>query len=152
MDTFQIKRLEKKDLILFQKLIHVFQDVFEMKGADIPEGPQLTKLLENPYFIIFTVCIDNKVIGGLTAYELPSYYASRSEIFIYDIAIDPLFQRKGLGKQLLAALKQYGKEKGISVLFVDANEEDEHAVDFYHTTGGKAANIIQFSYYVDYPA
>jgi aminoglycoside 3-N-acetyltransferase I len=149
MNTFQIKKLEKQDLVLFQKLIRVFQDVFEMKEATIPEDPHLVKLLENPYFIVFVVCIDNKVIGGLTAYELPSYYATRSEIFIYDIAIDPSSQRKGLGKQLVAALKQYGKEKDTSVLFVDANEEDEHAVDFYHTTGGEAANIIQFSYYID---
>ena len=149
MNTFQIKKLEKQDLVLFQQLIRVFQDVFEMEGTTIPEDIQLAKLLENPYFIVFVICIDNKVIGGLTAYELPSYYAAQSEIFIYDIAIDPSFQRKGLGKKLLAALKEYGKEKNISVLFVDANEEDDHAVDFYHTTGGEAAKVIQFSYYID---
>jgi len=149
MNKSQIKKLEKQDLVLFQKLIRIFQEVFEMKEATIPKDPQLVKLLENSYFISFVVCIDDKVIGGLTAYELPSYYTTRSEIFIYDIAVDPSFQRKGLGKQLLAALKQYAKEKNINVLFVDANEEDEHAVDFYHTTRGEASKVIQFSYYVD---
>jgi aminoglycoside 3-N-acetyltransferase I len=83
----------------------------------------------------------------LTAYELAGYYSETSEIFIYDIAVNPAFQQKGLGKQLLLSLKEYATQKNISAIFVDANEEDEHALDFYHATGGKAEKVIQFTYF-----
>ena len=147
MNSFQIKKLQKEDIVLFQQLILLFQEVFEMGKTEIPEAAYLMKLLTNPEFIVYAIIVENKLAGGLTAYELTSYYTKASEIFIYDIAIQPVFQRKGLGKELLLSLKAYGKQKSIDTIFVDANIEDEHAVDFYHSTGGKAEKVIQFTYY-----
>jgi aminoglycoside 3-N-acetyltransferase I len=144
-----VKRLEKKDLIFFQKLIALFREVFEMKQPIHVEGSYLTQLLENPDFIVYAIFFKNEIVGGLTAYELSSYYAESAEVFIYDIAIKPAFQRKGLGRQLLLSLKEYCAQKNIKIMFVEANEEDEHAVDFYHSTGGKAEKVIHFNYYLD---
>jgi aminoglycoside 3-N-acetyltransferase I len=148
-NKFQIRRLEKQDVVLFQQLILLFQELFEMKKTSIPEETYLIQLLTNPDFIVYAIITEDEIIGGLTAYELASYYSKGSEIFIYDIAIKSTFQRKGLGKQLLLSLKEYSKQKGINAIFVDANEEDDHAVDFYHSTGGRADKVIQFTYYTN---
>jgi aminoglycoside 3-N-acetyltransferase I len=146
-EEVQIKRLGSHDIIIFQKLIGLFQDVFEMENLVEAQEPYLPGLLQKPDFIALCAIVENEIVGGLTAYELPLYYNGGSEIFIYDLAVKPAFQRKGFGRKLLVSLEEYCQQSGIRVMFVSANEEDEHAVDFYHSTGGKAEKVIHFNYF-----
>lgn len=50
---------------------------------------------------------------------------------------------------MLSTLKEYCRQNGIREIFVDASEHDKHAVDFYHSSGGKAEKVVQFIYTVD---
>jgi aminoglycoside 3-N-acetyltransferase I len=147
-DHFQIKHLGKEDLLLFQELIGLFREVFEMENAGVPGDPYLAGLLEDPHFIAYAAIGEKKVIGGLTAYELPMVYAGRSEMFIYDLAVQPAFQRTGIGQGLMAALQQYCRQNGIREMFVAANEEDSHAIDFYRRIGGQEERVRHFTYLV----
>ena len=146
---FQIKKLRKQDVLIFRKLIDLFQQVFEVENPKQADESYLVNLLENLDFIAMCVIIENELAGGLTAYELPMYYANESELFIYDIAIRPEFQRKGLGSELLKALEKYCRKQNIKMMFVAANEEDEHALEFYHATGGNAEKVVHFNYLFD---
>lgn len=143
---YEIKLLEKQDTDIFKKLISLFHKVFEVEKTTGTEDAYLINLLENPDFIIICIILENEVVGGLTAYVLKRYYAAYSEVYIYDIAVEPTFQRTGLGKKLIAFLALYCTQKGIACMFVQANEEDKHAIDFYHGTGGKAEKVIYFNY------
>ncbi len=144
--NIEIKQLTKHDLTDFQQLIVLFMEVFEHEANTIPGAPYLRRLLEREDFIALVVKVDDNVVGGLTAYELRKYYSEISEIFIYDIAVQPELQRMGLGKQLLSALKDYCDTAKINEIFVAADQDDQQAVDFYHTTGGKAEKVLHFNY------
>ncbi|MDN5217013.1 GNAT family N-acetyltransferase [Fulvivirgaceae bacterium BMA12] len=146
MQNTEIKQLTKHDLTDFQQLVVLFMEVFEHEGNTIPGAPYLKRLLARDDFIAFVVKIDDTVVGGLTAYELRKYYSEISEIFIYDIAVQPKFQRKGLGKRLLSALRDYCGTSKINEIFVAADQDDQQAVDFYHTTGGRAERVLHFNY------
>jgi aminoglycoside 3-N-acetyltransferase I len=148
MET-QIKRLGKEDVAIARRLLLLFGEVFEMGDVEIPEEAYLEKLIGNPGFIMYAAISGNEVAGGLTAYALPMYYTDRAEMFIYDIAVRPAFQRKGVGGRLLSALQRYCKENGIREMFVAANEEDAHAVDFYRKTGGREEKVLHFTYRID---
>ena len=89
---------------------------------------------------------ENEIAGGLTAYELPMYYSNHSEILLYDLAVKAEYQRMGFGKRLIHALKEYCIRNGINEFFVLAHEEDEHALEFYRSTGGKSEKVINFIY------
>lgn len=143
---FKIIRLRREDSLILRKLVHLFQEVFEMKKREPVKKSYLKTLLQNSNFIACVVIHKNKIVGGLTAFELPLYYSASSEVFIYDLAISPEFQRKGLGKKLLTSLKKYCKQKGIPEIFVAANKEDKHAINFYQSTGGKSEKVIHFNY------
>ncbi|RDC64002.1 GNAT family N-acetyltransferase [Adhaeribacter pallidiroseus] len=65
---------------------------------------------------------------------------------MYDIAVKPAFQRKGIGRQLLDTLLHYSQQNGFINVFVPANEEDTHALDFYHATGGNPEKVVYFTY------
>jgi aminoglycoside 3-N-acetyltransferase I len=142
---FQIKRLTKEHLADFQALVDLFNMVFE-EESKIESETHLLKLLSNKDFIALAALTENEMVGGLTAYELHMYYSDSSEIFLYDLAVKPEDQRMGIGKGLIQSLKAHCLQQGIKEFFVMAHEEDEHAIEFYRSTGGKGENVINFLY------
>jgi aminoglycoside 3-N-acetyltransferase I len=145
VSSFRIKRLTKQHLADFQALVHLFNEVFE-EESKIGSEPHLLNLLSSRNFIVLAALINDEVVGGLTAYELPMYYSDASEIFLYDLAVKAEHQRKGIGKGLLQALKDHCTENEIKEFFVMAHEEDEHAIEFYRSTGGKGEKVVNFVY------
>jgi aminoglycoside 3-N-acetyltransferase I len=143
---FQIRRLATGDVQMFVKLVELFQQVFEMDNPVKPDDLYLQNLLDKPGFNVYAIIHQNEPVGGLTAYELVMYYSESSEMFIYDIAIKPEFQRQGLGGKLIFALKNYCQYKGIKELFVAAHEEDQHALNFYRNAGGKPEKVLHFNF------
>ena len=135
----------KEDLSKFTSLINLFNMVFEEESKIGSEANSL-RLLNSAGFIAIAAIAENEVVGGLTAYEFPIYYSDSSEIFLYDLAVKPEYQRLGVGRGLIQRLKEYCIENGIKDFFVMAHEEDEHAIEFYHATGGKAEKVVNFVY------
>jgi aminoglycoside 3-N-acetyltransferase I len=145
-EAVYLRRLNENDVESLRQLIGLFRMVFEENPNTIPSKDYHQKLLANPHFLAFCAFADQKVVGGITAYELQKYDQEASEIFVYDIAVHPDFHRKGLGKQLVEALTEYGKAHNVQVIFVGAHEEDQHALDFYQATGGKGEKVVLFNY------
>lgn len=141
-----IKKLSTGDLDQFTALINVFEEVFEMENFLAPDQEYLENLLKNQNFLVYVAVFDERIIGGLTAYVLPSYYFQSSEVYIYDLGVDMPFQRKGTGRKLIDAIKTDCKALGLREVFIQADKIDQHAIDFYHSTGGKAADVVHFSY------
>lgn len=142
----EVKKLEGHEVEQFKDLILLFEDVFEMDRVDMPENTYLQQLLEKDSFHVFIALEDKQVVGGLTAYTIPGYYAKASQVYIYDLAVKTDRQRRGIGKKLMAAILDYCKGIGMGDVFVQAEQEDAHAVAFYHATGGEALDAVHFSY------
>ena len=68
------------------------------------------------------------------------------ELFIYDIAVRPDYQRQGIGRALMTALRQAAAAEGIADLFVPADNDDRHALEFYRRLGGVAAPVTIFTF------
>jgi aminoglycoside 3-N-acetyltransferase I len=145
MDT-RIEKLTGSDLDKFIGLIRLFKDVFEMKDFRIPGEKYLKQLLEKDDFFVFVALMDNIVVGGLTSYIMHQYYSTSPLVYIYDIAVKAEFQRKGIGKMLIAANNDYCREIGVEAVMVQADEPDGHAIEFYRSTGATAENVIHFEY------
>ena len=145
-NMLKIKRLSKSDLPTFKLLINLFNIVFEEDQPMIGSDANLSKLLGDHHFTAIVALYEHEVVGGLTAYELPMYYSDSSEMFLYDLAVKPAYQRKGVGKRLIQNLKEYCNRNRIKEFFVLAHEEDEHAIEFYRATGGKSENVVNFLY------
>lgn len=144
--TTEYQKLESGDLSLLIQLIKLYEVVFEMENFTLPDVEYLQSLLENKSVIFYVAVIENKVVGGLTAHILPSTYFPSSEVYIYDLAVRTEFQRTGIGRQLIDALKKYCADLGLKEVFVQADLEDRHALDFYKATGGIAESVVHFSY------
>jgi aminoglycoside 3-N-acetyltransferase I len=106
----------------------------------------LDGLLRRPEFWAFAPTRAGAVIGGMTAHTLMMTAFEGAEIFLYDIAVSPTFQRRGVGRQLIDALRQAAISLGASTVLVPADEEDTAAVDFYSALGGRPRRVAFFEF------
>jgi aminoglycoside 3-N-acetyltransferase I len=141
-----IQILNNNKLNELTELIAVFRNVFEMETA-LPDNAYLQNLLHQDNFFAVTAKCDDKIIGGLTVYVLHQYYSVKPLAYIYDLAVLAEHQRKGIGKKLITFVNEYCEQQGFEEVFVQANLEDEYALDFYRST--KPTNeeqVIHFYY------
>lgn len=141
-------KLDSTQLDKFMELIKLFEVVFEMKNFSKLNQEHLQQFLSRPGFIAYVVEKDDRIIGGLTAYLLDQYYSDKPVAFIYDIAVKEEYQRQGVGKKLISHLSEYCKSLEIEEMFVLAEVEDEHAIDFYRATMAQESNVVNFNYYL----
>jgi aminoglycoside 3-N-acetyltransferase I len=82
------------------------------------------------------------VVGGLIAHTLQRTSREASEIFLYDIAVPPKHQRNGVGRRLFDGRRQMAHAAGIEMVFVPAEGEDTHALDFDTALGGSRQKLL----------
>jgi aminoglycoside 3-N-acetyltransferase I len=139
------QRLTSSDRELARRLFTVMADVFEEPNQDLDDA-YLTALLGRSDFWALAALDGNEVIGGVTAHALPMTRSPTYELFIYDVAVRGDRQRGGVGRQLLQALREGALAAGITVAFVPADDEDEHALDFYRALGGVPQAVTIFTF------
>jgi aminoglycoside 3-N-acetyltransferase I len=144
--SVEIKLLSKQDIYKFKELIQLFEDVFEMESFHMPDDIYLQQLLGNNRFFVFVALSDNNIVGGLTAYTLQQYYSKLPLVYIYDVAIKTEFQRQGIGRMLITSITKYCQEIGVEEVFVQADEVDDYAIEFYTSTGARNEKVRHFYY------
>lgn len=134
----QIQRLTGNNVLELRELNEVFAEAFEDKETHLtklPTDDYLHKLLSKEHVIALAASSDQKVIGGLIAYVFEKYEQERSEIYIYDLAVDKNFRRQGIARALIDHLKKVAKEMGAWMIFVQADRVDTPAVMLYESLG-----------------
>lgn len=142
-----IHTLVPGDTSTFAALITLFRQAFGTEPGNLPPQDYLENRLKDPSFLVMVARQDGVLAGGLTAYRLHNYYTQKPMLYLYDIAVDAAFRRRGLGRALLDHLSQYASELGYGEWYVQAEAADTDAVAFYRSRPYSAAlETIQFSY------
>jgi aminoglycoside 3-N-acetyltransferase I len=145
MIPIQCMRLAPTDGDLARQLFELLNEVFEGEGSSLSDA-YIDRLLLQETFWVVAAFVEGKLVGGLTAHALPMTTAQAAEVFIFDLAVLPSHQRQGVGRQLLATLRDDAARAGISDVFVPADNEDAHALDFYRALGGQGTPATIFTF------
>jgi aminoglycoside 3-N-acetyltransferase I len=100
-------------------------------------------LLSSDYFIALAALKNGAVVGGLAAYELQKFEQERSEIYIYDLAVDAEHRREGIATALIQELKKIAIARAAYVIFVQADLGDDPAIALY-TKLGVREDVLHF--------
>jgi aminoglycoside 3-N-acetyltransferase I len=134
---FTTKRLDAADLAAMKALLRLFGEVFDdldtYQGAVPGDAYLLGLLRDETFFAVAAHDEHGATIGALAAYELKKFEQERSEIYIYDLAVDANHRRKGVATALIRALGEAARRRGAYVMFVQADigEEDAPANALY---------------------
>ncbi len=135
-------RLGPGDRARAKALFALMAAVFD-EDCETLSDAYVDRLLGRADFWVIAALSDDDLVGGLTAHTLPMTRTQVSELFIYDLAVRPAHQRRGVGRGLIAHLRGAA---GAAEIFVAVDDEDAHALDFYRAVGGSAAPVTIFTF------
>lgn len=141
-----IKKLQAADLPLARALIREWHRDEGEPDPVLPSDDHLRELLVRDDFHVYVALHGDRVIGGLTAYELIMFYREENELFLYEIGVSTAFRRKGVARQLIEALQRTCRERGINVIFVGTTPDNSAARRLYVNTGAKEESVAWFEY------
>ncbi len=144
MTDARIRRLTADDLATARAAFALLVEVFD-EGAGPLGDDYLVQILSLGSFWALTASVDDEVVGAITAHTLPMTRSPSSELFIYDLAVRPDHQRRGIGRRLVLDLCAAAARAGIATVFVPADDEDAHALAFYRSLGGEPAPVTIFT-------
>lgn len=136
----------KPDVVKFRELLSVFAEAFEDEESYLSSQPSdeyFEPLFERDDFIPLVAVSEGKVVGGLAAYVLRKFEQERSEIYIYDLAVDEAYRRRGIATGMINKLREMAREKGAWVIYVQADHGDEPAIKLYESLGARE-DVLHF--------
>ncbi len=136
----------KADITSLKELLRLFAEAFEDHASylsAVPSDEYLEKLLAREDFIPLVAIADGKVVGGLAAYVLQKFEQERSEIYIYDLAVDEEHRRQGIATGLINRLREIAREIGAWVIYVQADHGDDPAIKLYESLGTRE-DVLHF--------
>ena len=142
---YRVLRLGPAHRDVAKRMFAVMAEGFDEEHEEL-SSEYVDKLLARDDFWAVAALEGEEVVGGLTAHTLLMTREEAREIFIYDIAVHPQQQRKGIGSLLMRHLLELGAEAGIGDVFVPADNADPHALDFYRAVGGTAVPVTFFTF------
>lgn len=134
------------DIAILRGMLAVFAEAFEDPAsytAAQPSDDYLARLLQGPMFIAIAAQEGTEVVGGLAAYVLQKFEQTRSEIYIYDLAVAERHRRRGVATAMIGKLQQVAADLGAWVIYVQADHGDDPAISLY-TKLGTREDVLHF--------
>jgi aminoglycoside 3-N-acetyltransferase I len=144
--SFHIQVLSGDDVGVMRSMLAMFGEAFNERATYTqaqPDDAYLRQLLSGGTFIAVAALSQSTVVGGLAAYVLPKFEQARSEIYVYDLAVDEAHRRQGIATALIEELKNVARAKGAYVIFIQADAVDEPAIALY-TKLGVREDVLHF--------
>lgn len=146
-----IRRLAPSGLAEMRQLNVLFGEVFEDAETYTGKPPTdawLAGLLFKDHVIVLAAMDGPAVVGGLVAYVLEKFERTRSEIYIYDLAVAQTHRRQGIATALIEHLRALAPGLGAWVVYVQADYGDAPAIALY-TGLGQREDVMHFDIDVD---
>ncbi|MEM1443736.1 MAG: GNAT family N-acetyltransferase [Verrucomicrobiota bacterium] len=136
--VFEVARLVSGETDRLRELVSLFGEAFEEPEIYLksqPDDSYLAALLERSSFIAVVASVDEKIIGGLVAYELPKFEQARSELYIFDLAVSEPFRRSGVATSLIQEVTRIAEGMNAWVVYVQATDGDLPPISLYSKLG-----------------
>lgn len=141
-----VRTLTGDDVDAMRALLRMFGAAFDEPDTYTsrqPDDAYLRQPLGSSTFVAVAAFSGTQLIGGAAAYALPKFEQPRTELYLYDLAVDAAFRRRGVATSLIEALKNVAAARGIYVMFVQADHGDDAAIALY-TRLGVREDVLHF--------
>jgi aminoglycoside 3-N-acetyltransferase I len=145
-----VRCLGSGDAADLRAMLAVFADAFDDRPRYLDEQPDdawLERLLASDTFVALAAYEHAEpgaaITGALAGYVLHKFEQPVSEIYIYDLAVAEAFRRQGIATAMIETLKAVARERGVEVIYVQADYGDDPAVALY-TKLGTREDVMHF--------
>jgi len=145
-EPVHVRALGAGDVPAMRRMLGLFGKAFDDLSTYVdnqPDDAYLIDLLTSINFVAISAFVGSTLVGGLTAYVLPKFEQRRAELYIYDLAVDAPYRRMGIATAMIEQLKRLAVSRRIYVIFVQADHDDEAAINLYAKLGQRE-DVIHF--------
>ena len=135
-----IKRITNSDDIFISQINSLLD---KDKKWDIKQGKKFLENLDNALFLAFQ---GKEAVGFIIAHRLQRFDKRQAGILLYKVNVNENFRRQGIGKALVEAVKNWGRETGADEVWVLTNKANIPANALYKSTNGTAKNSDDIMY------
>jgi aminoglycoside 3-N-acetyltransferase I len=147
--VYDVKKLSAKDMALAKELFVFLQKEEGIASPAISSDEYLKDILSREDFYVIVALNNGSVIGGLTAYELPRFKEEVKELFLYEMAVNQVYKKNGVAKEIIEFTKKIASEKGVREMFVGTSVRNTAAMRLFEKTGGREENKAWYVYTLD---
>ncbi len=143
---FDVRVLGAGDVASLREMLSMFGRAFGEAATYTtlqPDDLYFSSLLGSSSFVAVSAVAGGKIIGGTAGYVLHKFEQARSELYIYDLAVEKSSRRQGVATAIIRELQHLAAERGIYVIFVQADHGDEPAIALY-TKLGVREDVLHF--------
>jgi len=139
----RIRPARQKDLdhltALLEKLFSieedfVFNEKLQRRGLEI--------MIENELGCIVVAEADGMAVGMCSGQLTVSTAEGGQALLVEDVVVREEFRGKGVGRQLMQGIAEWGRAKGVSRFQLLADRNNTAALDFYLKLGWRATKLI----------
>jgi ribosomal protein S18 acetylase RimI-like enzyme len=144
----EIRRLQESDYLVLASAIRLLVPLVsdESINNQIIDESFLKQALgdKNCYYIL---CLDDSTpVGYLSAFRFPAVETADFQIYLYDIAVDERFRRRGLGARMIEELKRHCREDKVNYVWVGTSLDNEAAQRTFEKTGARKVSETYVEY------
>lgn len=122
-------------------LENIAEDVFDEEV----DAQRLDGYLEaSGNLMVLAVCGD-EVVGQVAAY-LQHHPDQNPALYVDNLGVSPLFQRRGVGRRLVEEAFAWGKAMGCRQAWIVTDADNIAARALYEGMGSEAQSVVMFSY------
>jgi GNAT superfamily N-acetyltransferase len=153
VDRLLIRPIEKSDSL--ERLTALLHRAYAPLGARSLNFTAVDQTVEDTrYRISRGVCalalVDDAVVGTVTVCGGPfpqsqcAWYREPRVAFAGQFAVEPSFQRRGIGAELMCWAEAWARDRGYSELAVDTAEPAAHLIAYYERRGHRRVDEVQW--------
>lgn len=137
MANVKIREARDKDTIVILGLLHELGRPKPQKNSEVKEFKKMIKTyISNPDKRIFVAeSNENTTVGMASIMMLPRLNQINSEMYIPELIVIKKCQRCGIGKKLIEACIEFGKQNGSHKIRLESGNQRKEAHGFYKKLG-----------------
>jgi ribosomal protein S18 acetylase RimI-like enzyme len=105
------------------------------------EEPGYATYVDNPEKTVFLAYVDGEIAGQIVLRKNWNKFA-----YVEDIAVDVLFRRQGVGRELLTRAKHWAIECNLAGIMLETQNNNVNACKFYEGCGFRLGGFDKYLY------
>jgi ribosomal protein S18 acetylase RimI-like enzyme len=89
---------------------------------------------------VFVTEEDGEVVGFVTA-STRRHFAGELDVYVGELVVDRKAEGRGIGRMLMAAVEDWGREQGLAHISLDTGAANAHARAFYRALGYEEEDV-----------
>ena len=135
-NSLDIRQAKHGDLPVLVGLLH---QLFSLEQDFEPEPDRqrrgLALLLDSPQAAVLVAEFEGRLVGMLTVQILVSTAQGGAVGLVEDVVVDAAHRGRGIGEAMLAYLRHWSRQRGLSRLQLLADRDNLRALEFYRKQG-----------------